>query len=117
MATKKTKKDFYNELLEIEVIKGNEDMVNFINHEIELLSRKRVSGTLTKTQIENEKIKEVIVNTLTDLGKFVTISELQVANEELSNLSNQKISALLKQLVDSKVINKQVDKKKAYFGM
>ena len=92
-------------------------MVNFINHEIELLSKKRVSGTLTKTQVENEKIKEVIVNTLTELARFVTITELQSANEELATLSNQKISALLKQLVDNKVVNKQVDKKKAYFGM
>lgn len=92
-------------------------VVDYAKHEIELLDNKKSSNTKTKTQIENESIKNVIVATLTDLAKYVTITELQNANEELANLSNQKISALLKQLVDSQVVNKQVDKKKAYFGM
>ena len=49
------------------------------------------------------------------IGKFVTITELQEQNEEMANYSNQKLSALLKQLVDSNVVARQVDKKKAYF--
>lgn len=117
MANKKTKKDFFNELLEIEVVASNKEMVDFINHEIELLSRKRNSNTMTKTQVENENIKNVIVETLQEVAKFVTISELQENNSELAELSNQKISALLKQLVDTEVIKKQVVKKKAYFGV
>ena len=112
---KKTKKEMFAELKK--VVKGNVEMEQFLDHEIELLERKKVSGTKTKTQIENENIKNVIVDTLTNLAKFVTISELQTANEELAQYSNQKLSALLKQLVDSKVVNKQIDKKRAYFGM
>ena len=92
-------------------------VVDYAKHEIELLDNKKASNTKTKTQIENESIKNVIVDTLTELAKYVTITELQNANTELAELSNQKISALLKQLVDNKVVNKQVDKKKAYFGM
>lgn len=95
----------------------SEDILNFVRHEIELLDNKKSSNTKTKTQIENENIKNVIVDTLTDLAKFVTISELQNANEELANLSNQKISALLKQLADAEIVKRQVDKKKAYFGI
>ena len=92
-------------------------VVDYAKHEIELLDNKKSSNTKSKTQIENENIKNVIVETLTQLSKFVTISELQNANEELANLSNQKISALLKQLVDTEIVKKQIDKKKAYFGM
>ena len=92
-------------------------VVDYAKHEIELLDNKKSSNTKSKTQIENESIKNVIVETLTQLSKFVTISELQSANEELANLSNQKISALLKQLVDTEIVKKQIDKKKAYFGM
>ena len=92
-------------------------VVDYAKHEIELLDNKKSSNTKSKTQIENENIKNVIVETLTQLSKFVTISELQSANEELANLSNQKISALLKQLVDTEIVKKQIDKKKAYFGM
>ena len=97
---------------------GNDQMVvDYATHEIELLDNKKSSNTKTKTQIENENIKNVIVDTLTDLAKFVTISELQNANEELANLSNQKISALLKQLSDAGIVKRQIDKKKAYFGI
>lgn len=113
---KKTKRVFYNEIVELGKELGRTDLVEFATHEIELLDKKKSSDTKSKNQIANEGIKEVIVNTLEDLGKFATISEIQSANTELSELSNQKISALLKQLVDSEVVKKQIDKKKAYFA-
>ena len=95
-----------------------EDMqifVDFLTHERELLEKKSSNSGQTKTQKENETIKEKIVETLKGLGKYATITEIQEANAELSEYSNQKISALLKQLVDSQVIDKMIDKKKAYF--
>lgn len=113
---KKTKRVFYNEIVEIAKNLGKEDLVEFATHEIELLDKKKSSDTKSKNQIANEGIKEIIVNTLEDLAKFATISEIQSANAELSELSNQKISALLKQLVDSGAVKKQIDKKKAYFA-
>ena len=89
--------------------------MDFIDHEIELLSKKSSRTAPTKTKVENEKIKEKIVATLVELGKYATITDIQNANTELADLSNQKISALLKQLYDNKVIEKVIDKKKAYF--
>lgn len=114
--TKKlTKKDYFKELKEIVAEIGRTDLVDFIDHEIELLTKKGSKSTPTKTQVENEAIKEEIVATLVELGKYVTITEIQGANLELERLSNQKISALLKQLVDTNVVEKVIDKKKAYF--
>lgn len=110
---KKTKRVFYNELLE--VVKGNDELVNFINHEIELLDKKANSKTPSKTQIANESIKETIKGVLVANGKPMTITDLQENNTELANLSNQKISALLTQLVNEKIVVRTVDKKKAYF--
>ena len=116
---KMTKKETINLL--IDVLMGNkevEDMqifIDFLTHERELLEKKSSNSGQTKTQKENETIKEKIVETLRDLGKYVTITEIQNANVELSTYSNQKISALLKQLVDNKEIEKVIDKKKAYF--
>lgn len=116
---KMTKKETINLL--IDVLMGNkevEDMqifVDFLVHERELLEKKSSNSGQTKTQKENETIKEKIVETLRDLGKYATITEIQEKNAELGAYSNQKISALLKQLVDSEVITKMVDKKKAYF--
>ena len=116
---KMTKKETINLL--IDVLMGNkevEDMqifVDFLTHERELLEKKSSNSGQTKTQKENETIKEKIVETLKELNKYATITDIQTANEELSAYSNQKISALLKQLVDNKKIKKVIDKKKAYF--
>lgn len=116
---KMTKKETINLL--IDVLMGNKEVedtqifVDFLVHERELLEKKSSNSGQTKTQKENETIKEKIVETLRDLGKYVTITEIQNANVELGTYSNQKISALLKQLVDNKEIEKVIDKKKAYF--
>ena len=116
---KMTKKETINLL--IDVLMGNKEVedtqifVDFLIHERELLEKKSSNSGQTKTQKENETIKEKIVETLRDLGKYVTITEIQNANTELGTYSNQKISALLKQLVDNKEIEKVIDKKKAYF--
>ena len=90
-------------------------IVEFCEHEIELLNRKSSKSTQTKTQIENESIKGAIVNALTEIAKPVTITEMQELNTEMANYSNQKLSALLKQLVESNQVVKTVDKKKSYF--
>ena len=110
---KLTKKDYFNELKGL--VSDRQDLVDFIDHEIELLSKKSSRTAPTKTQVENEKIKEKIVATLVELDKYATITDIQNANTELADLSNQKISALLKQLYDNRVIEKVIDKKKAYF--
>lgn len=116
---KMTKKETINLL--IDVLMGNkevEDMqifVDFLAHERELLEKKSSNSGQTKTQKENEVIKEKIVATLRELDKYSTITDIQNANAELGEYSNQKISALLKQLVDNKEVDKMIDKKKAYF--
>lgn len=118
---KMTKKETINLL--IDVLMGNkevEDMqifVDFLTHERELLEKKSSNSGQTKTQKENEVIKDKIVDTLKGLDKFATITDIQEANAELGAYSNQKISALLKQLVESEVIIRQMDKKKAYFKL
>lgn len=110
---KMTKRQMFGEILK--VVEGNEEMVNFINHEIELLDRKKSSNTESKTQIENKAIKEKIVNALIQVAREVTITELQSINEDMATYSNQKLSALLKQLVEDGLVERIEDKKKAYF--
>ena len=116
---KMTKKETINLL--IDVLMGNKEVedvqifIDFLTHERELLERKSSNSGQTKTQKENEILKEKIVETLKELNKFSTITEIQENNTELADLSNQKISALLKQLVDTNAIEKVIEKKKAYF--
>lgn len=110
-----TKRDVLNHI--IEAYATDTMVVEYAKHEIELLDNKAGRKTETKTQKENVAIMETIVNTLVELAKPVRISELQSANETLANLSNQKVSALLKKLVDTEKVVKTIDKKVAYFSI
>ena len=113
-----TKRDYFSKLIEIvegAYVDNSAEIVDFLNHEIELLSKK--SNVKTKTQKENEGLMEVVFNALAEIGKPVTVSELMGANAEVSTMSNQKVSALMKQLVDAGKITKTVEKKKSYFKL
>ena len=112
MANKKTKKDLFLEVRE--VVAGNEELVAFVDHELELLNKK-ASTKSTKVNDEQVALMEKIVNALNEIGRSVTISELQKENAEMAEYSNQKLSAMLKKLVDNKQVTKMVDKKKSYF--
>jgi len=113
--TKMTKKEMYAYIAK--AMANDTKVVDFCNHEIELLSRKSASKTETKTQKENVEIMEIIVSTLTKLAKPSRISEIQNANDRLGELSNQKMSALLKKLVDTEKVVKTTDKKVTYFSI
>ena len=68
----------------------------------------------TATQIANEGIKNIILEVIGE--KSMTITEMQKANSELAELSNQKISALLKQMTESGSVKREEIKRKAYFS-
>ena len=112
---KVTKRDNFNALLKIEEVASNEQLVEFINHELELLDKKSASHSTAKTanQKANEEIKKTLIEALAKLGKS-TISELQAGSEEMAEYWNQKLRALPKQLVDSKQVVRTMDNKKAY---
>lgn len=98
-------------------VSANVEMVEFIDHEIELLNKKAQNKKATKTQIENVGIKATILEVLGKIGSG-TATDIQNADESLKALSNQKVSALLKQMgeVDKTVI-KNIDKKKSIFSL
>lgn len=112
MTNKKIKRDLFLEVRE--VVAGNEELVAFVDHELELLDKK-ASTKSTKTNDEQVALMEKIVNALNEIGRGVTISELQKENAEMAEYSNQKLSAMLKKLVDAGTVTKIVDKKKSYF--
>jgi hypothetical protein len=119
MTTKKiTKKDLFNEVIKLAQENGRNDIVEFAQHEIDLLNSKKSSNTMTATQKENENIKTIILEELARVGKAVTITDFLSASAKVNALvngSNQKTSALMKQLVDNKQVTKIIDKKKSYF--
>jgi len=111
-----TKKEMYNEILA--VVADNAEMVEFINHEIELLNRKSSAVRKpTKNQLENEGFKADIVDYLKDADAPKTIKELQTAIPSLANLTNQRITHLLTDLVKAETLTKNYMKKTPYYSV
>lgn len=118
--SKMTKKDWFATIRAMVEGSGNEredEILAFIDHEVELLEKKSSKSGQTKTQKENIEVIAKIENALREVGKAVTITELQTASEEMSAYSNQKLSALLKQMVSKGTVVRTEDKKKAYFSL
>lgn len=113
MANKMTKKDYFNKVLTF--VAGDAELEKFIQHEIELLEKKATNKKATKTQEENVSYKAEIMSVLTAEG--ATVTEIQSRSEVLGGLSNQRVSALLRQMVDAKEVAKVVDKKKSLFAL
>ena len=109
-----TKKDNFEEVIKIAKELGRTDLVKFAQHELDLL-KKKTDTKSTKTNEEQIALMEKIVNALNEIGRSVTSTELQKENAEMAEYSNQKLSAMLKKLVDNKQVTKIVDKKKSYF--
>lgn len=111
-----TKREMFNEILT--VVADNAEMVEFINHEIELLNRKSSAVRKpTKNQLENEGFKADIVDYLKDADAPKTIKELQTAIPSLADLTNQRITHLLTDLVKAETLTKNYVKKTPYYSV
>ena len=118
MEKKITKREKFEMLKAL--VKDNEMLVEFIDHEIELLDNKKSKGN-AKANEKMEQSVELVYNALVSVDKAITVSEL-IAETDLTALANengivstQKVSAMLKKLKDSGKVETLTDKKKTYF--
>ena len=118
MTNKKiTKRDRFNALLSIPAVQADPGLVDFINHELELLAKKNSADKKpTAQQTANEAIKSAIVEGM-EANRLYTVTEIQKSVDKCADLSNQRVSALLRQLKDDGVIVRIEDKRKAYFSL
>ena len=116
MANKITKREVINAMLANEVISANSTWVAYLENELALIEKKAANKKSTKTQEENKGIKSVILDTLASIGSG-TITDIQNANSDLAKLSNQKVSALVRQLMETGEVVKTTDKKKSIFSL
>jgi HSP90 family molecular chaperone len=84
----------------------------FIEHEIELLEKKNAhrSSKPTEKQEANMEIKDAIVEYLGSCEEGVTVTHLMKNVPEFADLSNQKLSALLRQLREEQVVKSEKGK-------
>ena len=124
MAEKKiTKREKYEMLLE--VVKGNDMLTEFINHEIELLTKKSSNGSAKKSE-EQEKFIDLIRDVLAEcadvkgmqcgaIAKDSRIADFKWADGK--ETSSQRVSAMLKKMKDSGDVVTVTDKKVTYFSL
>lgn len=117
MANKKTVVQMYEEILAIPTLTAEQK--SFIEKRIEITRKKNANRSEnakpTKVQLENEGIKSVILSVMTT--EPMTIGSIVKANAELAQYSNQKISALLTQLLKANAVVRTEVKGKAHYAL
>lgn len=120
MEKKITKREMFEQIKAVVLtaeVENVEQLVAFIEHEVELLNKK--SASKSKAEIEkanaNVELTQIVREVLANSSVAMTVSEVMKANEILSELSNQKVSYLVRVLVENKEVIKIVDKGKSYF--
>ncbi len=133
MADKKvTKKDRYNVLIEMvqaSELENKDEYVEFLKHEIELLSNRSSKSGSTPIQKANNRLIALLKDILGEQESPVTITNL-MADPRLATytvekadgvvtevMTNQKLSSLMKKLVDAHEVDKTIIKKVAYFSL
>lgn len=111
MAKKMTIVEQYEAIIgKVEGVLSKEE-IDFLKDRAELHAKKNASRKPTKAQSENEDIKTAILDFM-EIGKPYTITEIQKA---MGLETNQKTSALVRQLRLAHLVIRTEEKGKAYF--
>lgn len=122
MAEKKiTKKMVVEMMLADEKIVANEVYVAYLKNELELLKKKSENKKATKNQEANVAIKadilEVMANMAPSTATEIMNAVKSIDTEKYATLTNQRVSALLRQLIEDNKVVKSVDKKVSKFAL
>ena len=110
---KMTKKDYFEQIKAKYNLSTDE--IAFIDHEIELLEKKNSADKKpTAQQVANKSTQEAILANMAD-GQMYTITDLIKTVPECADMTNQRVSALVRQLVTDGAVVRIEDKRKAYF--
>lgn len=127
-----TKKDNFatvRAIVENSNVENKADILAFIDHEVELLDKKSGKSKATPTQAANAVTLNIIKEVLSGLDKPATITELLTDarlqsytettkdGDKVIAMTNQKLSSLVKKLVDAGEVVRTEEKKKAYFSL
>ena len=116
MAKKMTIVEMYGAI--VEKAKGvlSAEEIKFLEERAELVAKKNANRKPTKAQEENDGFKTAIANGM-ESGKAYTITDLIKSIPEISDLTNQRVSALVRQLKDDGLVIRKEEKGKAYFSL
>ena len=113
-----TKAQKFQILADLPAVKADPMLTEFIAHEMELLSKKNASDKKPTAQQEaNAVIKQNVLTALAD-GEKRTVSDLLKMVPDLPDtMTNQRMSALVRQMVEAGQLVRTEDKRKAFFSI
>lgn len=114
---KLTKRDHFNTLLQLPEVAANPTLVDFINNELDLLARKNNSDNKKPSEkdIANQGLKTAILEFATASGEQHTVTDFIKNVPACAGLSQQKISAMVRQMVEDGKLEKVIVKRVSYF--
>lgn len=110
---KKTRAELFNEVVVALKINGEDTLAEFVEKELKNLQARAEKET--PAQKENRVLREKLVADVLS-AKPISIKDIQ-GHADFSGFSNQKISALLKVLVDEKTVVRVEDKSGVLFSL
>ena len=114
-----TKRDRFNELLGIPAVAENDDLVEFIKHEIELLDKKNTAERKpTAKQVANEGYKQNILDWMEPDRLYLAAEIAKSVPEIVANgVTAGTVTALLTQLYKTGSLTRTEDKRKNYYAL
>lgn len=117
MAKKITIAEQFAKVITVLETVGETELATFIGERKALAEKKNASRKPTATQKANEVIAEGIVDYLAENGGKHTVTELIKLVPECAELTNQKVSAILRGLILADRIVKTTEKGKSLFSL
>jgi hypothetical protein len=116
---KPTKRDRFNELLALDAVKANTELVEFIEHEIELLDKKNTAERKpTAKQVANEGYKQNILDWMEPDHLYLAAEIVKGVPEIVADgVTAGTVTALLTQLYKAGSLTRTEDKRKNYYAL
>ena len=113
-----TKVEYFEKLKGYVVDDHNQELIDFLDKEIALTNKRNSKKSkVSKTTVENNGYRDMIVAFLREQDKAVTISEMRDGIVEFTAFSSQKITGLLSPLVKTGIIKKLKEGKVTKFAI
>lgn len=117
--TKKTIRDYYNDLLALNEVQANSELVEFINGRLEQLDKKNSAPRkATAAQVKSAALQESIkAYFLDNPNKVMTISDMIATIPDCAGLSTSMVRSAVSKLIEAGVMERFEEKRKAYFQL
>lgn len=115
---RKTKRQYYSDIVRILKEVNRPDLVEVIMHEVDLMNKHTTSKKKTAKQEQNAIIMDNIMAVLSEMSTPICMKDLLLLDDDrLKDItSNQHLNSLMIKLVEAGRVTKEYIKKTAYFS-